>query len=257
MAKEEKKKDSGDKAAKADVPADEAAKASGKKRLLLFAIGGAVVLAAIGGGITFFLASGNSGTHAAQAATDHQEKATSEHKEAGPGEHKEAQTAGKSSDQKADQKEAAKKEAPSGDKKEPEKKDAHSGDKKEGDKSQKGADAKKPGGDDSTVKIEGIDFGCAHTFPMFNLNLGNPLENRYMRLEVAVEYGCGPEAKAELDRRAPQLRDAIASVARRKTREFMLGPDGLDQLRKEIHIKLNSLLTHKVDKVFITDILIE
>ena len=241
-------------AAKADVPPDEEAKASGKKRLLIFAIGGVLSLAAVGGGITFFLARGSSGEQTAQAAPTSSIPDNPEHKEVGP-------------EDKKTSEQHEKKDTAAGDKKDPskgeKKKEEGTGDKKD----HKSADptatgtatttGKKLDPNDSTVKIDGIDFGCTHTFPMFNLNLGNPLENRYMRLEVAVEYGCGSQAKAELDRRAPQLRDAIASVARRKTREFMLGPDGLDQLRKEIHIKLNGLLTHKVDKIFITDILIE
>ena len=89
------------------------------------------------------------------------------------------------------------------------------------------------------------------------MNLGNPLENRYVRLEVAVEYGCNDETKAELEKRLPQLRDAVISVTSRKTREFLLGPDGKEQLRKEIFTRLNQYRAKKIDDVFITDILIE
>lgn len=241
MAKEEKKKEDGDKKeAKPETPPDEAAQSSKKKKLLIFGIGGAVALAAIGGGTTFMLAGGSSGEHAAKAP------------EAPPPD------AEHGAEKKA--------EAPEGKKEgaEPKKEEGKGEKKEEGkdEKKEEGKDDKKPAAkkgdvDDQNKKIDGLDFGCTHNFPMFNLNLGNPLENRFMRMEVAVEFGCGEEAKAELDRRGPQLRDAINAVARRKTREFMLGPDGLDQLRKEIHTKLNGILTHKVDKVFITDLLIE
>lgn len=55
----------------------------------------------------------------------------------------------------------------------------------------------------------------------------------------------------------PQLKDAVIAVTRRKTREFLLGPDGMEQLRKEIQTRVNHYMTKKIDDVFITDILIE
>ena len=91
----------------------------------------------------------------------------------------------------------------------------------------------------------------------FHLNLGNPLENRYIRLEIAIEYSCTEETKAEIDKRLPQLRDAVIQVTSRKTREFLLGPDGKEQLRKEIYNRINQHMSKKIDDVFITDILIE
>lgn len=102
-----------------------------------------------------------------------------------------------------------------------------------------------------------VDFGQTYTFKPFNLNLGNPLENRYLRLEVSLEYLGGRSQKAELDARKPQLRDAVISVASRKTREFLLSPDGKDQLRLELLNQINQHMNKKVERVFISDILIE
>jgi flagellar protein FliL len=101
------------------------------------------------------------------------------------------------------------------------------------------------------------DVGQMYTMKNFNLNLGNPLENHYIRLEIAIEYMGGEEQKAELESRQPQLRDAVVSVVSRKTREFLLGPDGKDQLRREILIRINRVMTRPVQAVYITDILIE
>ena len=89
------------------------------------------------------------------------------------------------------------------------------------------------------------------------MNLGNPLENHYLRLEIAVEYDCEAITRAEFDKRLPQLRDAAIAVTSRKSREFLLGPDGKTQLRKEIFNRLNQYMNHKVDDIYITDILIE
>jgi flagellar basal body-associated protein FliL len=46
-------------------------------------------------------------------------------------------------------------------------------------------------------------------------------------------------------------------VTARKTREFLLGPDGKDQLRLEIKNRINQYMSKKIENVYITDILIE
>jgi flagellar basal body-associated protein FliL len=89
------------------------------------------------------------------------------------------------------------------------------------------------------------------------MNLGNPLENRYLRLEISFDYRGSDPQKAELDARTPQIRDIIVNTASRKTMEFLLGPDGKDQLRYEIFTKLNQILDKKIEAVYITDILVE
>ncbi len=105
--------------------------------------------------------------------------------------------------------------------------------------------------------LEGVDFGETYTFKKFTLNLGNPLENRMVSMDIAVEYTGGEKQKAEIERRIPQLRDAIVSVTSRKSREFLLGPDGKAQLRKELLNRLNRYMTKPLATVYITDILIE
>jgi flagellar protein FliL len=101
------------------------------------------------------------------------------------------------------------------------------------------------------------EFGCTFSLKPFHLNLGNPLENRYLRLEMSIEHKCNEEIKAELEKRTAQLRDAVIGITSKKTREFLLGPDGKAQLRKEVVTRINHYMNTKVDDVFITDILIE
>ncbi len=120
----------------------------------------------------------------------------------------------------------------------------------EGDKGKK--DAKK-----SEAKDEGVNFGRTYSFTPFQLNLGNPMENRYLRLEISIEYKNGDPQLKEIEARKSQLRDAVVSVASRKTREFLLGPDGKDQLRLEILNRINQYMDMKIEAVYITDILIE
>jgi len=126
------------------------------------------------------------------------------------------------------------------------------GEKKEGEENEE----KKPEKDDEDEDAN-IDFGQTYAFKTFHLNLGNPLENRFMRMEVSLEYKGGETHKKEIEARIPQLRDAIVNVASRKTREFLLGPDGKDQLRLEMLNRINQYMDRKIETVFITDILIE
>lgn len=125
------------------------------------------------------------------------------------------------------------------------------------------AEVSRQGGEEGRSRRSGssasaaIDFGETYQMKTFQLNLGNALENRYVRLEVTLEYSGGESQKREIDQRLPQLRDAIISIVSRKTREFLLAPDGKDALRKEILIRINRYMKTKIDAVYITDILIE
>ena len=80
------------------------------------------------------------------------------------------------------------------------------------------ADPKKAKGDGKDGEEEEESFGMGRTFSFkpFHLNLGNPLENHYVRLEVSVEYAT-PKAEKELARRKAQLRDAVVSIVSNKT----------------------------------------
>lgn len=209
-----------------DESPEEAAKKK-KKKLLLFAIIGAIVLLGGGAGAFVFLSKGKK---------DHKEeeisKESAEHGEAKKDEH-------------GDGHGEAKKDEHGGDAHGEVKKDEHGNpikdDKAAGDK-----------------KVESnIDFGETYKMQTFNLNLGNALENRYIRIEISLEYKGGAEQKKEIDVRLPQLRDAIIGILQRKTREFLLSPDGKESLRKELLIRINRYMTKKIESVYITDLLIE
>ena len=226
------------------TPEEQAAKAK-KKRLLIIIIGGVLGLGGIGAGLAVFLGGGSKTEEHAKPPEGEEHGAKKE----GHGEAKEEKKEGK--EEKKEGHGEAKEEKKEG---KEEKKEGHGeakeGEGKEGAKKEEKKDAK-------NSKLDGVDFGCTLPLQAFHLNLGNPLENRYIRLEVSLEYGCAEESKAEIEKRLPQLRDAIISVTTRKTREFLLGPDGKEQLRKEILNRVNHYMTTKVDDVFITDILIE
>jgi flagellar FliL protein len=230
MAKEEKKEEKKDDKKKADAvpltPEQEAAKAK-KKRLILF--GGIGLLVVLGGGAgAFMFLKGGSKPVSQEPASDVAPAGDSNEEES---------AADGQVDQKTDEKATGE-----GDAKKEELDDAGKG------------EAKK--GDTDAPSYKG-DFGLIKEFKPFHLNLGNPLENRYIRLSIGVEYKGGAEQLLEIDRKEPQLRDAVVSIVSRKTREHLLSPDGKDQVRLEIKNKLNQYLEKKIDNIYITDILIE
>ena len=198
----------------------ETEKKGGKKKLILIAA--AVVLLLGGGGAAYFMLAGGSEAPPPQGAGEAATQAdstenTAKDEDSGEG--------------------SAEKEG--GDKKASEDKSAGSGAEEEG---------------EGTTNIK---FGSTIDLKPFHLNLGNPLENRFVRIEIALEYKQGPNHLNEIKARLPQIRDAVISVISRKTREFLLGADGKDQLRHEILIRINEHMQMKIESVFITDLLIE
>lgn len=242
MAAEEKKEKDHPKDGKADkkvektavaAPEDEA-KAAKKKRLIMFAAIGLLVVGGGAGAAVFLLGGSSKSGGDGHSAPEHA-------KADAHGEPAKADAHGKPAKADAHGKPPAKEEAHAA--KAPE----------------HGAKKEEAAADKKTDKSEtdGINFGATYILKPFHLNLGNPLENRYIRLELSIEYKGGEQQKAEIDKRMPQLRDSVGNIASRKSREFLLGPDGKDQLRHEILVRLNQFMRHPIESVFITDMLIE
>lgn len=195
-----------------------------KSKKTLFLIVGVLVLLLAGGGAYFFLFS----------SSDSSNKETSSE-----------ENAKESSDSVSDKVEE----------KSEEKKD----EKKESSSTEKSAESSNSGSllDKITGGTKSAEFGDTINLKPFNINLGNPLENRYVRLELSFEYKGRDSQRQEIERRMPQLRDAIISVTGKKSREFLLSADGKDQLRKELLIVVNRYMSRPIEAVYITDILID
>lgn len=224
---------------------------SGKKKTLLFIIIALVLVLLLSGvGIFLFLSSGaDSAEEKTISSGETGEVETSAEADAKAGAESDVKSEeSKSKDQSSEEPESEAKNDGSGS--DGQKKDEEA----KSDEAKGKGDAKAA---DSTKEEETYGFGETYKFKTFHLNLGNALENRFVRLEVALEFSGGEAQKKEIERRSVQLRDAIISVITRKTREFILSPDGKDALRKEILIRINRYMTKKIDSVYITDILIE
>lgn len=234
--------------------ADGSEKTEGKKskKKLFIILGILLLVAGGGGGGAFFFLKGKKPADPAAEVKDGHAAADPE----APAGHEAAADGHAAADAKGDGHEGkdaahqaagaeAGKDAKAGDKPADAKGDGHGGKDAAADK---GA-AKEAGG--------APGFGETYAFKPFHLNLGNPLENRYVRIEISAEYKGGEDQKKEMEARLPQLRDAIISVVQSKTREFILSPTGKDRLRYEVTTQLNQLMTKKVENVYITDLIIE
>ena len=100
-------------------------------------------------------------------------------------------------------------------------------------------------------------FGETFALKKMELNLGNPLENRYLRIAVSLEYTGGKEQLEELQKREPQLRDLIISSVSTRTRLDLLTEKGKEKLRREVINKINESFEKPVKTLYFTDFLVE
>jgi flagellar FliL protein len=100
-------------------------------------------------------------------------------------------------------------------------------------------------------------FGDTIDLPKMELNLGNPLENRFLRFGLSLEYHGGDAQRKELERRMPQVRDLVISIISRKTRMELLSAEGKESFRKQLKNTLNELLASPVTNVYFTEFLVE
>lgn len=215
-----------------------------KKKMLLLGAGVFLIVLIGGASAFFFLKKGPSHT---EAATTSEEK----------GAHKTDATtpqAPKESDKKSTEA-GGKKDEGKTDKahEDEEKKEGKDHEEAKGNKENKAESAAAPTPDENTSP----SMGDSYRFETFHLNLGNPLYNHYIRMNLSLEYRNGDLQRNEIEKRKDQLRDIIITVTGKKTREFLLSPDGKDQLRLEITKSINRYLQKPIEAVYITDFLIE
>ncbi|NBO37473.1 hypothetical protein EBU99_02705, partial [bacterium] len=139
------------------------------------------------------------------------------------------------------------------------KKDDGHGDKKDdhGAKKDDGHGDKKDEKSDAKIFQSDESFGETFALPKMDLNLGNPLENRYLRIGVSIEYTGGKTQAEELKKREPQLRDLIIGSVSTRTRLELLTERGKEKLRRELINKINESFERPVKTIYFTDFLVE
>ena len=154
------------------------------------------------------------------------------------------QTQDASKDKKEDKKDDSKKDS-----------DPKAADGKPDDK--KADDPQDPNGKKKDENKGTPNFGNTFTIQKMDLNLGNIVENRFLRLGLAIEYRGNNDQLEELKKRESQIRDIIISTASSKSRKDLLSNTGKEQFRREILNKINEVTDRPVQNVFFTEFLVE
>jgi len=290
MSKKEEKKPAEEKktedAKKEKGPPDEIAETRKKRKIVLIGgIAGVFLIAAMAGGFFVYKTFLQKGTTLAaksptdQAGTSDKDKSDKGHakddkkdsskdekkdekKDAGKDEKKDEKKEAAKDEKKDEKKEAAKDEKK--DEKKDDKKDAAKDEKKD-EKKDASKDAKKDPaqGDKKDEKADLKAFKSDETFgetfslPRMDLNLGNPLENRYLRIGVTIEFTGGKTQQDELKKREPQIRDLIIGSVSTRTRLDLLTERGKEKLRRELVNKMNETFERPVKTIYFTDFLVE
>ncbi len=89
------------------------------------------------------------------------------------------------------------------------------------------------------------------------VNLADQGGKRYLRITMELEVS-NQEAVAEIDKRLPQLRDAILMVLPSKQYADISGTEGKIALRDELIAKMNAILkTGKINTIYFTEFVVQ
>lgn len=205
-------------------------KTAKKSKLLLFAGIGSVLLLALGIGSFFLLKTLGSHNQAEPV-----QEAQKENEKASPGSEKNAPPKKEESEKKT-------------------KDDKKHSDKKEDDKNH--SDKKEEGKKGDTKNIP-LVVSDTIAIPRMDLNVGNPIENRYLRIALAIEYRGGEEQGAELKKQEAQIKDIIITTVTNKNRMELLSENGKESLRREILNRVNEVAARPIQNIFFTEFLLE
>ncbi|UCZ55514.1 flagellar basal body-associated FliL family protein [Desulfurispirillum indicum] len=115
-----------------------------------------------------------------------------------------------------------------------------------------GAGADVPGAPTETTEI-----GTMYPMDTFIVNLADVLGKRYLRVTIQLEMD-NPRLARELDRRSPQLRDAVLTILSSKKYEDISTAQGKLRLRSEIVSRVNAFLTSgSIRRVYFTEFVVQ
>ncbi len=118
-------------------------------------------------------------------------------------------------------------------------------------KGEKEAEAKK------TEQVNKPDIGPIFPMDTFIVNLMDPMGKRYLKVTLDLELS-NEKMKPEMDKRLPQLRDAILTLLSSKSFKDVSDLSGKYQLRAEILATINRYLkTGKVKNVYFTEFIVQ
>lgn len=101
------------------------------------------------------------------------------------------------------------------------------------------------------------DIGPIYPLDPFIVNLMDPMGKRYLKATLQLELS-KEEMRPEMDKRLPQLRDAILTLLSSKSFKDISDLSGKYQLRAELLATLNRFLkTGKIKNVYFTEFIVQ
>jgi flagellar FliL protein len=115
------------------------------------------------------------------------------------------------------------------------------------------------GGHGGGAPAAGAAGGAAniHAMEPFIVNIYDGQELRYLKVKIEFELAA-PDAKAELEAKQAQMKDAILILLTTKTLQDIQDLNGKNQLRDEILAAANKIIPPgKIAKVYFTDFVVQ
>ncbi len=110
---------------------------------------------------------------------------------------------------------------------------------------------------EDTAKTDSKGAPAIYSLEPFIVNIYDGQDLRYLRVKVEIEV-VSEEAKAEMELRKAQIRDAILVLLTTKTMLDVRDQQGKNQLRQEILTAAGNILSAtKVKRVYFTDFVVQ
>lgn len=124
---------------------------------------------------------------------------------------------------------------------------------KQKEKKEKEKKAEKVVNEIKNVEDIGVDFEVG----TFIVNLQDKDADRYLKVTIVLDVQ-DDKIKAELQKRLPQIKDAITTLLFTKSSKELRTPEGIEELKEEILKRVNAILPiGGVKNVYFTDFVIQ
>lgn len=106
-------------------------------------------------------------------------------------------------------------------------------------------------------KEESKKIGYLYGFDPIIVNLADTEIPRYLKIRIELE-GYSPKPEEEIDKRIPQIKDAIITVLSSKTFKEIYDREGKKRLKEELLQRVEQLLgEHRIKKIYFTEFVIQ
>lgn len=117
--------------------------------------------------------------------------------------------------------------------------------------------AETPAEETSQTVDEENDIGPLYPLKTFIVNLADPGGKRYLRVTMEFEL-TNEKLIDEINKRLPQIRDAILMILPTRTIEDVQSVQGKEAIRKEIMDKINNLLNNgAITNIYFTEFVVQ